>query len=118
MREDQVMSEIGDFIEARLAEDESLAVSVLTCCRDSREPWPPEQVPGRGGPVLTDFLRRFSEDRRLREVELHRAVLSGNRTAVDWGADDCPRIVLLLAAIWSAHPGYRAEWAPETLAVS
>lgn len=125
---------IAGFIASRLDEDQRAADAVLFACRDSRQPWPPEQAPGRGGPALTAYLKHFSENRALRDLAAKRAILelhklvytdfidrdgedrtSGDCDECDTGgfADNWPCTTLRhLAAIWNSHADYRAEWAP------
>lgn len=128
------------FANARLDEDEAVAVAVVTACRDSREPWPPEQASGHGGPVLTGYLRHFTEGRALREVAAKRAIIAmyartreiADRVEAcgvpawelspsdlrDWG--DAKRelaalepVVRELVAVWDGHPAYDQEdWKP------
>lgn len=124
--------DLVEFMTARLDEDERAANDVLFACRDSRQPWPPEQ----GGPALTAYLKHFGERRALREAEAKRAILAEHRPT-DWRAygdlmcfrcrldDDepipdghhwmawpCPA-ARALAAVWSDHPDYAPAWAPE-----
>ncbi len=111
------MSDLIVFLTARLDEDEAAADTVLFACRDSRQPWPPEQAPGRGGPALTAFLRHFSENRMLREVEAKRKIVRRCMAGMD-ELDVYPNGLLTprallsrqtlmdLAAVYSDHPDY------------
>jgi hypothetical protein len=113
------MSDLSEFVAARLDEDERAADAVVFACRDSRQPWPPEQAPGRGGPALTAYLEHFSEDRAVRDVAAKRAILAEytavrrlqelTRTEKDGYRD---WVLCHLAAVWSDHPDYRPEWKP------
>lgn len=123
------------FVAARIEEDAAAARAVLTACRDTRLPWPPEQESGHGGPVLTTFLRHFSESRELREVEAKRARLAlmieaqanldslltdtANRRdqAEAIGRARAATVAVTHdAAVWSDHPDYdQKKWSPERL---
>lgn len=112
---------IAGFIAARLDEDERAAEAVLSACRDSRQPWPPEQAPGRGGPALTEYLRHFSEHRAIREVAARREILTRYETlaaslvhtpGILVARDVLADVIEHFATAWNGHPDYRAEWAP------
>jgi hypothetical protein len=127
------MSDLSEFVAARLDEDERAANGVLFACRDSRQPWPPEQAPGRGGPALTAYLEHFGEDRAIRDVAVKRAILD-EHSPTDWtvyGKHACSRCRLsddeaipdghhwmlwpcptacAVASTWSDHPDYQPEW--------
>jgi hypothetical protein len=118
---------LTEFLNARVDEDEAAAEAVQMACRDMREPWPPEQAPGRGGPALTAFLVQFSEGRMLREVAAKRAILAAyeaNDRDVDLHLGPYPRkhgewdglqlAVRHLAAAYSDHPDYSPAWSVST----
>lgn len=111
------MSDLVKFLFDRLNEDARLARAVQSACRDTRAPWPPEMPAGYGGPVLTEFLKHFSEGRMLREAEAGFRLLAAydeavNGPAADLGvADALENVIRDRAAVYSDHPDYRQEWA-------
>jgi hypothetical protein len=96
---------IEEFLTARVDEDEQYA-------RDLIGPHGLRDVGGMVG----------LSERLLREVEAKRAILAIHhedgamcmgcpqtvRTVTTWPCDN----VVALAAVWSDHPDYRAEWKP------
>lgn len=114
--------DLSAFVSERLAEDLKVANKVLFACRDSSQPWPPEQAPGRGGPALTEYLRHFSEQRALRQFTALRAILGHHIEVRGWSwppadgdeavQDALSIVVRNIATIWSDHPDYRDEWKP------
>jgi hypothetical protein len=115
--------DLAMFVSERLAEDLKVADGVVFACRDSRQPWPPEQAPGRGGPALTEYLRHFSEQRSLRQFSALREILAYHTEVQAWpwppadgdeAVQEAMGIVLRhLATIWSDHPDFRPEWKPQ-----
>lgn len=118
------MNEIGQFIVARLREDEDTASGLAFACRN------PDLTPDFGccgGPAAEDYWARFNADRALREVEATRRIMGrhlnlrpGSRYPghhcdwcldTGWGEWPCPD-VRDIAATWSAHPDYDPAWAP------
>ncbi len=95
--------DLAAFVAARLDEDEAAA-------RDW-QPDPQYDEPGEMG-VRWYKVPTYTPARVLREVELHRDVLSHYRTVADWGPGNWPMTLRLLAAIWSDHPDYDTRWAP------
>lgn len=122
--------DLAKFLAARFDEDERAADAVVFACRDSRQPWPPEQAPGRGGPALTAYLKHFSEHRSVREVAAKRSVLArheplpglNDELFCAWCSTDTggPELdwpwpcqdALAIAAVYSDHPDCRPEWKP------
>lgn len=122
------------FMAARLDEDEALAKRGEEVFAIG---WPDYQT--YDSPELDDankYLGRFGPARALREVAAVRAILGrhspfdpgdGRTVSCAWCGDDthagarwlepwpCPD-VRGLAAIWSGHPDYRAEWKPQAAA--
>jgi hypothetical protein len=120
------VSDLIAFIQARLDEDEQVARRVEAAWRC---------IAGTGEIVASDgthaevcaeahwegvgeHIARHDPARVLREVEAKRKLLaylvSLEDKATDnnwWNLDTCEPFQLL-AATWSDHPGYRAEWAP------
>jgi hypothetical protein len=124
--------EIAEFVKARLDEDEAAAKLAAreggTWKQDD-----PDRHPGTisslGGPVVYDegspdeyqapHIARHDPARVLREVAAKRAILAEVRsvqklTDLTGGKPDRYRdwILRQLAAVWSGHPDYRAEWKP------
>jgi len=125
---------IEEFIEARLAEDESAARKAADFPYDapSDAPWVSMQLRVRRGVAMTsdEHFARHDPARALRQVERDRKVLArhhkqgiaemvmigGGETCVGCGVQNGPRAwpcaeVRDLAAIWSDHPDYQPEWA-------
>lgn len=136
------MDDLTAFVKARLDEDEAAAkanigpgeTDGLGDTEGGGPCWPDYQT--FDGPAIdaaSDYLNRFRPLRMLREVTAKRAILVQHETrtkgeghdgqprchvctAVAYGhamrfAAPCPTL-RHLAAIWSDHPDYRAEWAP------
>lgn len=112
---------IEEFIEARLAEDESAARKAADFPYDapSDAPWVSMQLLVRRGVAVTsdEHFARHDPARVLRQVAALRAVVTSTRerndqiegfsTTDEMVADDLAPI----AAIWSDHPDYQPEWA-------
>ncbi|WP_280498378.1 DUF6221 family protein [Nocardia farcinica] len=104
---------IEEFIEARLAEDESAARKAADFPYDapSDAPWVSMQLLVRRGVAMTsdEHFARHDPARVLRQVAALREVV---RVSAGTGdpvyEDDLMRSV---AAIWSDHPDYQPEWA-------
>jgi hypothetical protein len=111
------MDNLIAFIAARLDEDEAIARKAASLQADPENGW------GIDGRAITPHIGVIHEDesrihiarhnpaRVLRDVEAKRAILNGR-----WGgpdhADMWESCVQNLAAVWSDHPDYRAEWKP------
>lgn len=95
--------DLAMFLAARLDEDEAghREIHEARVCSGCSDGWEAGFDPDRcdcGHPA-----------RVLREVELHRDVLSHYRTVADWGPGNWPMTLRLLAAVWSDHPDYDPE---------
>lgn len=128
---------IEEFIEARLAEDEAIARAASGqsaewrvyegCVRGAPfyEGDPAGGYPAGGETTIVAYdgtppfeveaqqsrhIARHDPARVLRQVAAHRVALS-------WYLDDDDVVmgptIRAIAAIWSDHPDYRPEWAPE-----
>lgn len=103
---------IEEFIEARLAEDESAARKAADFPYDapSDAPWVSMQLRVRRGVAMTsdEHFARHDPARVLRQV-------AATRVALSWYLDDDAVVmgptIRAIAAIWSDHPDYRPEWA-------
>lgn len=102
------MSALADWLTVQVDKDQAMAQAVLTSCRDTRLPWPPEQASGHGGPVLTAYLRHFSENRQLREVAAKRALLHEYQRLLRRLAEHNERAAALAAEI--EHENRTGEW--------
>ena len=115
------MDGLAEFILARLDEDEAAARSLAMATRFV------EGCPdfyGRGGPAAEVYWERFPPDRVLRDAEATRKVLAAftnaqgqilDGTMIHLGGGYTMRggwVVRQLAAVYSDHPDYRAEWKP------
>jgi Family of unknown function (DUF6221) len=128
---------ITEFIAARLDEDEAAANAGA---RRVGMPWRAEPQPGTPGGLVTDDLglvgttgglyaaehiARHDPARVLREVAAKRVVMDWwQRSDPEPGRAPSPtyenwrkslpgyRLVLAVAAVYSGHPDYRAEWKP------
>jgi hypothetical protein len=122
--------EIGEFIAARLVQDEHAALEANGWDTGSRE---------EGQPVAwVVYLRNMPPARALREIEAKRAILAGHlpiesiyglacKRCVSWQdspgdlsefglaiPDPWPCLpVRAIAAVHSDHPDYDPAWAPE-----
>lgn len=109
------MSDIVEFLRARLHEDERLALNVL----DTDDAWwvtrlhlsqdlDPVQT-HREDSDLTALARHFDRARMLREIAAKRQMLA-------WAEAMAPEMAVslleLLALPYSEHPDYRQEWSP------
>lgn len=114
------------FIEARIAEDEAPTWTLVPydcepgCC--APEHWMGAQcrycdpAPVYGGTVeaMTQSAEEHAESvhqraRVLRQCEAFRRIVEDAQSG--WFGPDLDRALGHLAAIWSDHPDYRAEWA-------
>ena len=105
------MSELVEFLLARISEDEAVAVAT----RDAHDPldW---SNPGVGFLLLAGVLRECEAKRRI--VALHSEgdkgtcyTCSVNGTRVQDNLIACPTL-RDLAAVYADHPDYRDEWRP------
>jgi hypothetical protein len=98
------MADLIAFLKARLDEDEARANGLFFACRI------PGKLPdfsSRGGPAAEVYWQHFTPDRMIREVEAKRAIIA-EHSPYFGGSYPALRH---LAAIYSDHPDYRAEWA-------
>jgi Family of unknown function (DUF6221) len=121
-----VTDTLAEFLTARLDEDAKVADALYFAARI------PDKVPdffAAGGPAAEQFWGRFDPAWVLREVEAKRAILAEHTsvpsryiesstcalcsvhtmkasTPVRWPCET----VCALAAVYSGHPDYRAEW--------
>ena len=90
------MSDIIDFLNARIAEDEAEARRGL------------EQV---GMAAATADLRAFAECEAKRKIIAH-------HERIDWDYEPAgdqaymEKFLFILAEVYSSHPGYKADWRP------
>ncbi|MBF6374481.1 DUF6221 family protein [Nocardia farcinica] len=108
---------IEEFIEARLAEDESAARKAADFPYDapSDAPWVSMQLRVRRGVAMTsdEHIARHDPARVLRQVAALRATLEHVERMVSPSQQiEAEEDVLYpIAAIWSDHPDYQPEWA-------
>jgi hypothetical protein len=116
------------FLNARLDAAETRANALFFACRNPD--WTPDFT-GCGGAAAEDFWRLFTPARVLREVTAERAILAAHATTIyydpvgrrEYMCETChvPRdrpgygwcqTLRILAAVYSDHPDYQAEWKP------
>ncbi|TSD47967.1 hypothetical protein FFI94_018805 [Rhodococcus sp. KBS0724] len=110
---------IVEFLEARLAEDEAVALACIDGPPDGGS-WPDSRYEARTAELI--HSRRHDPARALREVAAKRAILTeyvnenwvqeqGHRTAWTEGGQAARETALrLFASIYSDHPDYQSEW--------
>jgi hypothetical protein len=86
---------ITEFLEARIAEDEAVAVEPVT------DQWSAWALEGGEDVAVSEFASG-SDDRALAECAAKRQLLR------DF---DSPELLNVLASIYASHPEYRQEWA-------
>ncbi|WGM21826.1 DUF6221 family protein [Paenarthrobacter sp. OM7] len=111
------MTEITDFLLARIAEDELGAEAAKAAIAGSGGPWrsSSQVVLGAGvHPVATtdaafhaEHIARFDPDRVIRECIVKRGIVAG------WSKPDSSTgrmLMAAMAAVYSDHPDYKLEW--------
>jgi hypothetical protein len=106
------MDDLIAFIKARLDEDEANGRHALAL-------WPSTHFTiDPGSLVIVEFHRRHDPDRDLREIAAKRAILAMDDDSEGYAYSVAvSRAIVHLAAAWSDHPDYRAEWAPDASAL-
>jgi Family of unknown function (DUF6221) len=119
------MDDLAAFIEARLDEDEAMAKAAYQHGPNPTQPlappegswWPVVRLMERlGSGTYNDanHIARHDPARVLREVAAKRAIVAEHGRD-NFGCQSCQGDqrcpIPFLAAIWSDHPDYRAEWA-------
>ncbi len=112
------MSDLVDFLRARLDEDERTA----RCNSDGKglaDGFPDYRTYVDEDTEAADlFIRHFNPARELREVEAKRRIIdevwreiAGIDPGIYWG--EAPDLLLRLIALpYADHPDYREEWKP------
>lgn len=117
---------IVEFLEARLAEDEAVALAI-THIQDSKlGEWTGKSafLWILGDQKVSNHIARHDPARVLREVAAKRAIIAEHHRASQWGGpvDVCDAhdgatmativcdTMLALAAVYSDHPDYREDW--------
>jgi hypothetical protein len=124
------VASIIEFLEARIGEDEALAIAVIA--KYDPDDWENPTATGNFWPEEVAFLDSATPYRALSECEAKRAIIAEHQidlgmsqpycdTCAEWWAAEvgegppavrypCPT-VRALAAIYKDHPDYRQEWA-------
>jgi hypothetical protein len=109
------MSELTEFLLARIAEDEAVARAALSTVEPDE--WENPTQTQNHWPADIDFWDRHTPYRILAECEVKRAIVEecGEVLSISvWEYDDTPDLALsmlhLLAAVYADHPDHRAEW--------
>ena len=108
------MSDLAEFLLARIAEDERIAAA----WKDDTETW---SNPYESG-VAIAFQDRFGLSRVLADCEAKRRIVEADpRYGNPWNGcgDDCEVkahewVLRALAAPYADHPDYRQEWQSDT----
>jgi hypothetical protein len=106
------MSDLTEFLKARLDEDERTAKGLAGATRIIGGG---PDFYGAGGLAAEDFWERFDPARVLREVKAKRAILgeyAGNDMDDLGYTNALGFAVSHLAAVYSDHPDYQQEWRP------
>lgn len=124
------VADLAAFISARLSEDEAMARRNIgaglndTATRGLLPGYPDYRT--YDGPDIAaadDYITHFRPLRVLREVAAKRAIVArygeplaglglGEQLQLSQEKQGLYFAVRALAAVWSDHPDYRAEWAP------
>lgn len=101
---------LTEFLYARIAEDEEMAVTVREVGRERHGRDYEGDVNGLGfddvGTVLATPARLLAECRAKRRT------LEEYHEAYGGAVDGLGQVVLFLAAVYADHPDYQQEWAP------
>jgi hypothetical protein len=108
------------FIEARLAEDETIARFATPALGEEWREWSVTKATTTGVQYVSvdDHVRRHSPARVLREVAAKRAILAiaDDQPEADWDGRQhthwltMDKVLRALATVWQDHPDYRPEW--------
>lgn len=97
------MSEVADFVNARLGEWEAAARSLRVT----------ESLVTAQGIQIAERAGRLSPAHVLRVTKALRAIVTAHQAEAWCEYGGCSEIAVRhLATIWPGHPDYRAEWAP------
>jgi hypothetical protein len=117
------MSDLTEFLRARLAED---AEAARTTADEYGAAWsadePMDTVSSDTGADVAEgpatplrWIARHDPARVLREAEAKRAVVDRYAWLREHGdTGDAAWVLLLLAAVYADHPDYQPEWSPAT----
>lgn len=113
------MASIIEFLEARIGEDEALAVSVIAKC--DPDDWENPAATGNFWPEEVAFWDGVTPYRVLAECAAKRTIIDNWEDPDDIGPLDgdvdaghvlaTDNAVRAIAAIYADHPDYRQEWA-------
>jgi hypothetical protein len=128
------VSDLVEFLRARLAEDEKYARNAFGDHNDAGPDWLEiwsgglqvgSDVINTGDSQVSRFMERHDPARTLREVEAKRRIISEyeryvaerRRAMGGWDTYSEPSpVIAALAAVYADHPDYRQEWRPADLA--